>query len=171
MHTAQEQDYVDYVAARLPALRRLAYALSGNQHHADDIVQEAITKLYLHWRRASAATNIDGYVRTIVLRTYLDEKRRGWSSRVLLSANPPERHAATGTDPEDRTVLRLALRQVPPRQRAVLVLRFMFDLSVEEVASTMNCSLGTVKSQTSHGVAAMRRLLGAQTIAALKNGS
>jgi RNA polymerase sigma-70 factor (sigma-E family) len=171
MRVAQEQEYVEYVTARMPALSRLAYALCGDGHRADDIVQQAITRLYAHWARASAADNLDAYVRTIVVRAYLDEKRLAWATRVRLSTSPPERAAPDGPDLDDRAVLQRALARVPRRQRAVLVLRFVYDLPVEEVASVLGCSPGTVKSQTSHGLAALRRLLGAQSLAALRNGS
>jgi RNA polymerase sigma-70 factor (sigma-E family) len=170
MRGAQEQDYVEYVTARMPALRRLAHNLCGDRHRADDIVQQAITRLYLYWHRASTADNLDGYVRTIVVRAYLDEKRLAWSSRVRLSIEPPEQAAPEGPDLDERVVLRQALQKVPRRQRAVLVLRFVYDLPVEDVAAALRCSPGTVKSQTSHGLAALRRLLGAQSLAALRNG-
>jgi RNA polymerase sigma-70 factor (sigma-E family) len=152
-------------------LRRLAYALCGDPHRTDDIVQQAITKLYVHWGKARAADHIDQYVRTILVRAYLDETRLAWATRVRLSASPPERVAPPGPDLDERAVLRQALAQVPRRQRAVLVLRFVYDLSVEDVASALGCSTGTVKSQTSHGLAALRRLLGARSLAALRDGS
>jgi RNA polymerase sigma-70 factor (sigma-E family) len=171
VHGATEQEYVEYVTARMAALRRLAYALCGDRHRADDIVQQAITRLYTHWGRASRADNIDGYVRTILVRAYLDEKRLAWATRVRLSTSPPERPAPEGADLDDRAMLQRALAQVPPRQRAVLVLRFVYDLPVEDVAAALGCSPGTVKSQTSHGLAALRRLLGARSLAALRNGS
>lgn len=171
MHSATEQEYVEYVTARMPALRRLAYALCGDRHRADDIVQQAITRLYAHWAKATRADNIDGYVRTILVRAYLDEKRLAWATRVRLSTSPPDRPAPEGPDLDERAMLQHALAKVPRRQRAVLVLRFVYDLPVEDVASALGCSPGTVKSQTSHGLAALRRLLGVQSLAALRNGS
>jgi RNA polymerase sigma-70 factor (sigma-E family) len=170
MQAAQEREFVDYVTARMPALRRLAYALCGDEHRADDIVQQGLTRLYVHWRRASAADDIDRYVRMIVVRGYLDEKRLAWSRRVRLEASPPEVPAPEGPDLDGRAVLRECLAKVPRRQRAVLVLRFVCDLSVEEVAQTLGCATGTVKSQTSHGLAALRQLLGERSLAVLRNG-
>ncbi len=93
------EEYVEYVRVRIPALRRLAYHLCGEEHTADDLVQETITKLYVHWKRASEATNIDSYVRAMLVRTFLDDKRRGWS-RVTRMAMTPDR--ATGRSAVDR---------------------------------------------------------------------
>ena len=168
---AWEQEYVEYVTARLPSLRRLGYLLCGDGHGADDLVQQTITTLYVRWRRASAADNLDAYVRQMLVRAFLDEKRRPWS-RVRLTEAPPEPPARTdaGANAEDGIVLRAALRQVPRKQRAVLVLRFLCDLPVAEVAELLHCSEGTVKSQTSHGLAALRRLLGVQALAVLGKG-
>jgi RNA polymerase sigma-70 factor (sigma-E family) len=166
-----EDDYVEYVTARLPSLRRLGYLLCGDADGADDLVQQTITTLYVRWRRASTADHLDAYVRRMLLRAFLDEKRRPWS-RVRLTDAPPERPGPpdAGAGAEDRIVLRAALARVPRRQRAVLVLRFLCDLPVSEVAELLHCSEGTVKSQTSHGLAALRRLLGAQALAALGSG-
>jgi len=161
MKDAWEQEYVDYVSARLPALRRLGRLLSGDEHRGDDLVQEAVTKLYVHWPRARAVEHLDAYVRAIVVRTFLDDRRRGWA-RVRLYSTPPEPEELAPPDAaiEDRTVLRAALSRIPPRQQAVLVLRFLCDLSVAEVAGILGCSEGTVKSQSHHGLTALRVRLG-----------
>ena len=159
MPDGSEEDYVDYVSARIPALRRLAYLLTSDGHRADDLVQQTITTLYVKWRRARAADNLDAYVRTMLVRTFLDERRLAWA-RVRLFREMPEPPPFTDDGSEDRQVVRAALRRVPRRQQAVLVLRFYYDLSVEEVAATLGCTAGTVKSQTSRGLATLRRLLG-----------
>jgi RNA polymerase sigma-70 factor (sigma-E family) len=162
MNPEHEREYVEYVTARTPHLRRLAYLLCGDGHRADDHVQQALVQLYVHWRRARAVEHLDRYVRKILVRVHLDERRRAWSSRVRLMDTPPDTPQPVGSEVEDRTVLRAALAQVPPRQRAVRVLRFLCDLPVDEVAEALGCSPGTVKSQTSHGLAALRRLLDGQ---------
>lgn len=158
MRATAEQEYVEYVTGRLPALRRLAYLLCGDEHRADDLVQQVITKLYLRWSRISAVEHLDQYVRTMVVRGFVDERRRPWA-RVGLVTHPPDGPAPSDERVEDRLVLRAALARVPRRQQAVLVLRFLCDLSVEEVATTLGCSEGTVKSQTSRGLATMRQIL------------
>jgi RNA polymerase sigma-70 factor (sigma-E family) len=170
MQAEFEAEYVEYVTARLPALRRFAYLLCGDEHSGDDLVQQTVTKLYERWRRARTADNLDGYVRTMLLRVFLDEKRRPWSSRVFLVGEPLERSAPAGPDVEQRAVLRAALAGVPRRQRAVLVLRFLCDLPVDEVARLLDCSAGNVKSQTHHGLARLRRQLGEPGLAALGRG-
>jgi RNA polymerase sigma-70 factor (sigma-E family) len=159
-----EREYIEYVRARLPRLHRLAYLLCGDGSRADDIVQSAMTNLYVHWRAIRVANDLDAYVRTMVVRAFLGEKRRPWS-RVSLLANAPDR-LDPGTEHDsatlDRLLVRAALRKVPPRQQAVLVLRFLADLPVSEVAELLGCAEGTVKSQTSKGLAALRAALNRQ---------
>jgi RNA polymerase sigma-70 factor (sigma-E family) len=164
MPDGSEEDYVDYVAARIPALRRLAYLLTSDAHRADDLVQQTITTLYVKWRRAQTATNLDAYVRTMLVRTFVDERRLAWA-RVRLFRDMPEPPPLEDSGAEDRQVVRSALSKVPRRQQAVLVLRFFYDLPVEEVAGMLGCTAGTVKSQTSRGLATLRRLLGEREFA------
>lgn len=153
-----DEEYVEYVSARLPALKRLAFLLCGDDHGADDLVQESVTKLYVRWHSARKATNLDGYVRTIVVRTHIDNRRRPWS-RVRLFSQPPDEGRPESSGPEDRALLRAALATLPPGQRTVLVLRFLYDLPVADVSELLACSQGTVKSQTSHGLANVRQAL------------
>ncbi len=154
-----DTEYTEYVTAALPWLRRTAYLLCGDVHSADDVVQVAITRLYTNWRRARAADNIDAYVRAILVRAFLNERRRPWRRERPFDRVDALR-AVVNPDVETREEVRGALMRVPPGQRAVLVLRFLFDLPVAEVARTLRCSEGTVKSQTSDGLAALRTQLG-----------
>jgi RNA polymerase sigma-70 factor (sigma-E family) len=167
---ADDSEYVEYVTARLPALRRLAYLLCGDEHRGDDLVQQTITNLYVHWQRARAAEHLDAYVRTMLVRAFIDEKRLAWA-RVRLFGAPPERPdrppPVTEPNVEDRHVLRTALSRLPRRQRAVLVLRYLYDLSVADAAAALGCSEGTIKSQTSNGLAGLRKILGEPTLALL----
>ena len=159
MREAAEQDYVEFVTAKLAGMRRLAYLLSGDSHRADDLVQQTFTALYVRWRRARTVGHLDAYVRAMLVKAFLSEKRRAWWSRVDVTDSVPERVPPAGPDPEDRAVLHAALSRVPARQRAVLVLRFLCDQPVDEVARILGCSPGTVKSQTAHGLTALRREL------------
>jgi RNA polymerase sigma-70 factor (sigma-E family) len=156
--TVKYADYVEYVQGRLTWLRRVAYLLCQDWHAADDLVQVTITRLFVHWARARRMDNLDGYVRTILVRAFLGERRAPWGKRVVLTGFTPEA-AAAGSDREAALDVRDALLAVPPRQRATLVLRFYCDLDVEQAAVALGCSAGTVKSQTAKGLANMRRLL------------
>jgi RNA polymerase sigma-70 factor (sigma-E family) len=159
MPDGSDAEYLAYVHGRARALRRVAYLLCGDGHQADDLVQETITKLYARWPRLGRVDNLDAYVHTMLVRTFLDERRRGWW-KVKLSGAVPEPAEPAGVPSEDRAVLRAALSRVPARQQAVLVLRFLCDQPVADVARILGCSEGTVKSQTSHGLTALRKILG-----------
>jgi RNA polymerase sigma-70 factor (sigma-E family) len=158
MYTRRDAEFTEYVAARLGSLRRVAYLLCRDWDSADDLVQRALIKLYLHWARARADDHEDAYARVIVVREFLSERRSGWARRVRLDAQPPDVPAAA-TDHDTALDVRSALFGLPPRQRATLVLRFYCDLSVEQSASALGCSAGTVKSQTAKGIEALRRAL------------
>ena len=153
----RDSDYADYVTARLPWLRQLAYLLTQDWHRADDVVQTAIMQLYTHWQRVSRMENPDGYARTVLVRSFLGERRR-WGSRVQLTADLPDTPTRT-QDQASQVAVRTALAAVPPRQRATLVLRYYCDLTVDQVAEALRCSPGTVKSQTARGLDALRRML------------
>ncbi|GAA3296620.1 SigE family RNA polymerase sigma factor [Dactylosporangium vinaceum] len=162
MRTDKQQQYVEYVTGRMPMLRKLAYVLCGDGQRADDLVQQTITRLYTRWLRVSEVEHLDQYVRTMLVRAFVDEKRRPWS-RTVLPGDLPERPDPGGGFHErvvDEVTVRSALQHVPSRQRAVLILRFLCDMTVEEVAAALECSAGTVRSQSSRGLATLRRVLG-----------
>jgi RNA polymerase sigma-70 factor (sigma-E family) len=156
--SGRQADYVEYVEGRLAWLRRLAYLLCQDWHSADDLVQVTLIRLFTHWPRAARMDNLDAYVRTILVRTFLGERRSPWFRRVRLTGVQAD-GAAVCADPDAVLDVREALAAIPPRQRATLVLRFYCDLDVEEAAIVLGCSAGTVKSQTSKGLAALRRML------------
>lgn len=161
-----ERDFLAYVSNRQEALRRTAYLLCRDAHHADDLVQTTLTKLFLKWRRVRGTDNPDAYAHTVLVRVFLDEQRRGWW-RVLLPGRLPEVPLPDGAAGADtRLLVRQALSRLTPSQRAVLVLRFYHDLPVEQAAEAMGCSAGTVKSQTSRALTALRRVLEGAGVAA-----
>lgn len=160
MRSDLEREYVEYVSGRITRLHRMAYMLCADVHQAEDIVQGTLISLYVNWKRASAADNLDAYAHRIMVRRYLDERRHRWS-RVLLGQFLPETPVAADYLVEERDALVAALRELPKGQRAVLVLRFLADLSVEATAEALGCSPGNVKSQCSRGLAALRGVLGA----------
>ncbi|MFG1916091.1 SigE family RNA polymerase sigma factor [Micromonospora sp. NPDC048898] len=156
--SAADAEYTECVRVGLAQWRRTAYLMCGDWHQGDDIVQRVLTELYRNWPRARRADSLNALVRTMLMRRLIDERRRGWA-RVLITDLLPERPAPTAPDATVRLDLVTALRQVAPRQRAVLVLRFFQDLSVEETAQALGCAPGTVKSQTAKGLATLRGLL------------
>ncbi|MFC0003802.1 SigE family RNA polymerase sigma factor [Micromonospora siamensis] len=154
-----EHGYVEYVQARMRWLRQLAYGLCGQWSAADDLVQECLVALYRHWHRASGADSVDGYVRAMLVHAYLAERDRSWSRRVSPVAEVVGVPPAPQVDAEHRVDLLNALAQLSRGQRAVLVLRYWEDLDVARTAAALGCSTGTVKSQTSYAISALRRLL------------
>jgi RNA polymerase sigma-70 factor (sigma-E family) len=158
-----DAEYLSYAQGRLPALRRLAMALCGDASRADDLVQQTLTSLYVYWRRVRALEQADAYVRKIMVRAHLSDQRLAWARRVSLVGSVPETGATRAEDVEARLVLLDALRRLPPRQRAVLALRYLDDQPVEVVAEILGCAPGTVKSQASRGLDTLRALLNDST--------
>jgi len=150
--------FAEYFAARSNAMRGTAYLLCGDWHRAEDLVQTAFTKLYLVWNRISRHEVLDAYLRQILIRTFLDERRRGWWRRERVGGDASDRPTPPDS-PENRLVMLQALAALPPRQRAVLVLRYWEDVSVDSAATMLGCSPGTVKSQAARGLDTLRGLL------------
>lgn len=160
MRRADEEEYRQFVAARLEPLRRTAYLLCRDWHTADDLVSITIGKLYRHWRRVRAAENVDAYVRGVLTHAWLDERRRPWRRERSVD-EVPDQVDLTAPEPglADRELLLDLLGRLPARRRAVLVLRFYCDLSVEETAGILGVTTGTVKSQAARGLEALRLLV------------
>lgn len=153
-----DDGFAELFAARAAALRRTAYLLCGDWHRAEDLAQTAFAKLYAAWPRLRDRGAADAYLRRTLMRTFLDDNKRGWRREYATDA-VPERPLHDEW-PEERLALLDAMAQVAPRQRACLVLRFYDDLSVESTAELLGCSVGTVKSNTSRGLDTLRALLG-----------
>lgn len=159
------EGYREFVAGRMDQLRRTAFVLSGDWHSADDLVSATLVKLFRHWDRASTMDNPEAYARRVLLRAWLDERRRPWRREHARSAVPDRPTAERGTDQViDRMALLDLLAELPPKRRAVIVLRYFCDLSVEDAATTLNCSPGTVKSQTARALQTLRARLGARVL-------
>lgn len=158
------QDFEDFVALRSQALLRTAYLLcGGDKGAAEDILQDVLMSMYGKWRRIK--TSPEAYARAALANASANR----WRTR----SRKPEAPLALGAVPTSRgheqqvvdadSVVR-ALAQLPKKMRAVLVLRFFDDLSEAETARTLGCGVGTVKSQTSRGLARMRELIGEQVL-------
>lgn len=151
--------FSEYVAAHADQVRFTAYLLCGDWHEAEDLAQAAFVRLYLVWGRIDRTEPINAYVRKIVTRAYLNERRRLWRKLERLTSAPPEPPSAPAPAPEQRMLVMWALAQVPRRQRAALVLRYWEDLSLVDTADVLGCSVGNVKSQCARGLQRLRELL------------
>ncbi len=158
MSSDRNAEFTEYMSARMPALRRLARLLCQDWSRADDLLQGAMARTYVHWSRARGADNIDAYVRAILVREFLDERRTGWVRRVHLTDRPMD-GPAVSADRELALDLQAAVAALPPRQRAVLVLRFYCDLNIDQAAHALGCAPGTVKSQTAKALTSLRAVL------------
>jgi RNA polymerase sigma-70 factor (sigma-E family) len=151
--------FEEYFAARSDAMRSTAYLLCGDWHRAEDLVQQTFTKIYIAWHRIQRRDVLDNYTRQTLVRTFLSERRRGWFRHVSVGSSPADQAASSSGLVEERLVLLAALAKVPPKQRAVLVLRYWEDVSVEQTAALLGCSAGNVKSQAARGLQTLRGLL------------
>lgn len=160
-----------FVARSTTPLIRLGYLLCGDQHLADDLVQTCLIRLYQAWPRMRDKDAPDAYARKVLLRCWLNERRRPWRRAESRGGVVPD-ESAPETDPVGPThhkeVLRVALAQLPPRQRAAVVLRYWSQHSVTETAAILRCSEGNVKSQSARGLAALRTALDRQGITTLE---
>ena len=156
----RDADFAAYLAARQPSLLRTAYLLTGNRHDAEDLVQTAFAKLYLSWDRVRNHGSMDGYVRRILVNEHNSLWRRAWKRRehtaedTVLHALDKPHH-----DPHDDGVgaaLWEVVQTLPRKARAVVVLRYYEEMSEAETAAVLGISVGTVKSQTSRALAALR---------------
>ncbi|MFF0295042.1 SigE family RNA polymerase sigma factor [Kitasatospora sp. NPDC004615] len=159
-------EYAEFAANRSAPLYRSACLLTGGDTHlAEDLVQETLSRMYVVWRRPGrlfggrAIENPAGYAQGVLYRQFIDHHRRR-SSRERPTADLPDLPDPTGDDSTLRMTLLQALAQLAPRDRAVLVLRYWEDVSVEETATILRCRPGAVRSQSSRALARLRVLLG-----------
>jgi RNA polymerase sigma-70 factor (sigma-E family) len=160
----QAAGFEDFVSREQPALLRLAVLLAGDRGHAEDLVQTALLKSYRHWARITERGEPTAYVRRVLVTTHTSWRRRLSTSEQVVETLPDR---ADPTVPrEDDDELRAALRSLPPRMRAAVVLRYYADLSEQQTAEAMGCSASTVNTQTARGLTRLRSLLTAPVFAA-----
>ena len=157
MHAELDAEFRKFMHARWPVMVRLAYALTGDQGHAEDVAQTAFARAYASWPRVSRAGNPEAYVRRIVVNENLNRFRKHRVAERLTGTLPESSIPDATRTSDDRSALIAALQQLGPRQRAVVVLRYWLDLSETEVATALGCSVGTVKSQASRALASLRQ--------------
>jgi RNA polymerase sigma-70 factor (sigma-E family) len=159
-------EYDDFYVALRPRLVRTAYAVCGDLGVAEDAVQTAFAKAYRSWRRISRLESPEGYVRRMALNEVLNTRRTAHVRREVTRADLPD---SGGVDRDDGELTHdemwRAVLSLPPRQRAVLVLRYYEDLSEQQIADVLGCRPGTVKSQASAALSTLRRRLDQPTAA------
>lgn len=166
-----DQDFAEFVGARWASLYRLAYLLAASPAGAEDLLQTTLEKAYTSWGRISAMEYPEAYVRRMITTTLVSSRRRAWNRE-----RPTERLPETGADSGevgalDRSLLWPLVCALPERQRAVIVLRYYEDMSEAQIAQTMGCAPGTVKSQCSAAMAALRRALAASGVVREASGT
>lgn len=160
---AMETEFEEFVVSSATSLRRTAYLMCGDWHRAEDIVQTALARLYVHWARVSNNGGPGPYARRAVVNAAIDESRRPWRRERSVDKVPDSSFEDGATAWGDRDEMARALAHVPPRQRAVIVLRYAEDHDIETTAALLGISPGTVKSQAAKGLAVLRERLSTAT--------
>lgn len=155
--TRRDEDFVEFARAHAAGLRRTAFLMCRDWHLAQDLTQTALAKLYASWGRLEWLDSPVGYAKKVLLRTFLDHQRRR-GSRELVVESPPD--SVIEFNPDLRITLLDALAQLPPRDRAIVVLRYWEDHSIDAVADLVGVSKAVVKSQSMRSLARLRGLLG-----------
>lgn len=148
--------FEEFAAARTGALLRYAHVLTGDRARVEDLVQDALAGLYRHWSRVGHQ-NPEGYARRAILHGYLGRWRRigRWEQLDAVTPEPASPDPADGV--AERDVMRRVLAELPPRMRAVIVLRFYEDMTEAQAAAALGVSVGTVKSTTSKALGRLRK--------------
>jgi RNA polymerase sigma-70 factor (sigma-E family) len=152
-----EAGYREFAATRVAQLLRIAYLLCGDVHEAQDLVQTCLAKMYAAWPRIRDPERVDAYARQVLTRAFLSSRRLKRNSEIPMGRIPDT--PADFADPDLRLALLEALRALPPRGRAVVVLRYLEDHSVETVAGMLDLSVPAVRSLNTRALAALRGLL------------
>jgi RNA polymerase sigma-70 factor (sigma-E family) len=151
------KEFTDYALTMRPRLRQQAFSLCGDWHEADDLAQETLVILYRRWPELDRNARLDGYIRTVLTRRFFSAHRQlRWQREVSYADLPIQKQRQDNDVVELRLLLQAELERLPPRQRAVIVLRFWNDLSIDRVAATMNTSPGTVASQCRKALTTLR---------------
>jgi len=153
-----DEDFVAFVNARWAPLYRFAWLLTGGHESAEDLLQLALEKTYVRWERIRSMDAPEAYVRRVLANTAVSQSRRSFVHHEVNQAELPEYVSASFEDGSDsRSLLWPLVCALPPRQRAVVVLRFYEDLTEAQVAQELGCSVGTVKSQGHDAMQSLRR--------------
>jgi RNA polymerase sigma-70 factor (sigma-E family) len=153
-----EEEFADFAGAVSARLQGMAFLLCGDWHTAEDLVQATLVKVFLSWRRIRRQEAVHAYATRTLVNTYLAHRRLRRTAEIPTSEFPER--VAEPPAPETRMVVLAALATLPPRARAVVVLRYWADLSVDQAAAALGCSPGAVKSQSARALDKLRGVLG-----------
>ncbi|WP_433355996.1 SigE family RNA polymerase sigma factor [Microtetraspora malaysiensis] len=148
----------EFMAAHQQSLMRTAYLLTGDAYLAEDLLQSVLVKMLGRWPKLAHVASPQAYARKALVNQYISWRRRLARMAELPTAEPPERSHSSEESTIARLAMQKALARLPPRQRAVIVLRYYEDLTEHETAKLLNCSIGTVKSQAHDAIARLRAL-------------
>ena len=151
------EGFTEFAEAMSPRLRRMAFLLCGDWHTAEDLAQTTLAKVFASWRRIRDGNAVSAYAMRTLLNSYLAESRKKRLGE-LLTSRPPER-SVDPPSPELRMAVLAALDTLPPRARAVVILRYWADQNVDQTAALLGCTPGNVKSQSSRALDKLRLLL------------
>jgi len=160
-----KDDFVEYARVAAPQLRRTAYLLCRDWDLAQDFTQTTLAKMYVHWERIVQRDNPHAYAKKVLLRAVVDHQRLRSSSETVVAELPET--AVPGADTDLRITLIDALARIPYRDRAIVILRYWEDQSVEATADLLGVPAGTVKSQAARTLTRLRTMLGVDALAAL----
>lgn len=154
------EDFTEFAHARTPQLYRSAWLLCGDQHRAEDLVQDTLAKVYVRWHRrlGPPIDNPAGYAQTTLVRTFISAQRRRSNQERPIETVPE--HGQTDGDADMRIVLTAALAELQPLDRAVLVMRYLDDVSVADTADQLRLSPGAVRTRSSRALDRLRSVLG-----------
>jgi RNA polymerase sigma-70 factor (sigma-E family) len=166
-----DQDFAEFVDARWSSLYRLAYLLAGSPTGAEDLLQTTLEKAYVNWSRIGRMEYAEAYVRRMLATTLVSSRRRAWIGERPWGELPDMAEESAEVPILDRSLLWPLVCALPARQRAVIVLRYYEDLTEAQIADVLGCAPGTVKSQSSAAIAAIRRAVAAAGIGETVEGS
>ncbi|WP_109508795.1 SigE family RNA polymerase sigma factor [Nocardioides speluncae] len=159
MGRTYDHEYAEFATGAMRDLRRMAYLMCHDWHRAEDVAQDTLLKMYDAWPRIRDHEGLMPYARRVLVRAFIDNRRRPWHREALVEPPNPPAVSADMDGVADRMLVLAALSELPPRRRACVVLRYYLQLSVAETAIVMACAEGTVKSQTKRGLEDLRDAL------------
>jgi RNA polymerase sigma-70 factor (sigma-E family) len=160
----QQLDFDEFVAVRGAALLRLSVALTGSVPEAEDLLQEALARCFVRWRRMSAVDSVEGYVRRVIVNQHISRRRRKSFRLVDIDASHDPAAPDGVDDVATNLTLRAALAELPARQRVVIVLTYYEDLPDAQIAEALGCTVNTVKSHRAKALQNLRRSRDVATI-------